>query len=454
MNEIVAQKGEVIPPDFDREFEFSKKTLVSSKHPRHIFIFLDGTWNEERDQRGRTTPTNVLRMFQEINHKTSHELASSSDPGDSSEIIAHYYRGVGNRQDNNAANRMWLGFNGADEQRIRSAAFADLYRDYRNDKDRIYILGFSRGAASARLLARDICIKGFPPKLKVHTTHFPNLLTGQIEARVDQVDREGEGKNIKNPTPKIAFLGCWDTVDAFVLPSRFPKSGMLNKIMDGAVRVVKFPFSRLFGERFRGGENEIPEGVEQAVHCVAIDETRNAFLPTLMPYTEYVEEVWFPGVHSDVGGGYDDNKLADGPYEFMKRRLVDKAKIPEKDLFKISERPIYHSESQSDPPGFCFHFHGLNTGLSHAKDILGFGTGIRRIQVLNAGKAPKEKVKPKLHNSIYSIMKSDSVFAADPRNKRTWTITYNPYNVRELEKEEGFETVSEKKETSKNKFSY
>jgi hypothetical protein len=388
-------------------------------------------------------------MFQEINQKPlpkntslpdqripSDHIASqgasptttpSADQSVPPEVIARYYRGVGSRQDNNAADRMWFGFNGKDEERIRNAAFAGLYCDYRNSNDSIYIIGFSRGAASARLLARDICIKGFPPKLEVHTTRFPNLLTGQIEPRVDGVKRLDQKGNQPNHRPKIAFLGCWDTVDAFVLPSRFPKEGLRNKIADKTVRALKSSIPRLFGyERFRKdekvNENEIPDGVERAVHCVAIDETRDAFLPTLMPYKPHIEEVWFPGVHADVGGGYDDNLLAEGPYEFMKNRLLVAAKAHGANveiLFKKTERTKF-------VPDYCFHFHGFNTGLDRAKDLLGFGTSIRRIRV------EKGTVRPKIHSSIYKVVNGDSVFAADHLNRRKWTVTYDPYNVAEL----------------------
>jgi len=423
MSESSSTRSEVIPPDFTTSYDLPDLSIPA--HGRHIFVFLDGTWNEERALHGPATPTNVLRMFQELKHRTSHEIASSGT-GEEPEIVARYYRGVGSRQDNGAAERVWFGFNGKDEQRIRSAAFAGVYCDYRSTNDSIYIIGFSRGAASARLLARNLCTEGLPGRLKVHTRHFPNLLTGQIEARVERVDRLDEGTI---HYPKIAFLGCWDTVDAFVLPSRFPKEGWRSRLMDGLVRKAKCLAPRLLGkERFHHDEREIPKSVKTAVHCVAIDETRNAFLPTLMPCAENVEEVWFPGVHADVGGGYDDSMLAVGPYEFMRTRLVQATGLDESVVFKTGGR-------HSSPAEFCFHFHGLNTGLKHAKDALGFGTATRRIHVLGSSHA-----KPKIHSSLYSIMGSNAVFAADKRNRRTWTITYDPYNVRELQEE--FEPIS------------
>jgi hypothetical protein len=422
IKEIAAPEGEVIRADFATSYTFpaqADEVLAT----RHIFIFLDGTWNEERSLGGIATPTNVLRMYQQLNHESGLESSGAGH-----KIIARYYRGVGSRQDCTTANRFWFGFNGKDEQRIRAAAFAGLYCDYKSKNDCIYILGFSRGAASARLLAKDICDKGFPPELDVDTTYFPNLLTGQVEARVVRLTKKFAGQNSgkENYRPKIAFLGCWDTVDAFVLPSRFPGRSGFDRLKDATVRAIKSTVPRVLGwERFRQGENEIPDKVEKAVHCVAIDETRHAFLPTLMPHAANVEEVWFPGVHADVGGGYDDNVLAQAPYDFMKNRLSVAFKAHGGDPGRLLK-----AESETFiSPQFCFHFHGLNSGLGQLKDIAGFGTSIRRIRVLNP---PDNTVKPKIHASIHAIRKSDAVFAANRAEKRTWRIVYDPYNVREL----------------------
>ena len=121
--------------------------LPQADSPNHIFIFLDGTWNEERDDAGRATPTNVLRMYQELTANDDRELVPNSST--TGKVIARYYRGVGSRQDNSNWRRIQFGFTGTDEQRIRASAFAKLYTDLQHRNDSIYILGFSRGAASA-----------------------------------------------------------------------------------------------------------------------------------------------------------------------------------------------------------------------------------------------------------------------------------------------------------------
>ncbi|MBA4313265.1 MAG: hypothetical protein C0417_11625 [Chlorobiaceae bacterium] len=408
---------EVLSPGYTKMLDLQKQLGSHSGEGRHLLVFLDGTWNEDRTPIGEATPTNVLRMF--------HEIDKKPNPGKQPHIIARYYRGVGNRQDNKYLNRLWYGFNGEDEQRIRQAAFAGLYSDYKSVNDVIYIIGFSRGAASARLLARDLCKDGFPPNLEVETRHYPNFLTGQIEARIVWVRRHNECAD-KTVFPKVKFLGCWDTVDAFVLPSRFPADDSKDKV----ARWFKNIAPRLLGkERFRGDENQIPQKVEQAVHCVAIDETRNAFLPTLMPAAKNVEEVWFPGVHSDVGGGYGDNKLAGEAYDFM-RVFLEKESKKENQI-----DPISFNSKGKNSESYCFHYHGLNTGMERTKEFFGFGTNMRKIRVLNG--APG--AKPKIHSSIFTVIGNGNVFAANKKNKRTWRVTYDPYNFREFN--DGFEIV-------------
>jgi uncharacterized protein (DUF2235 family) len=418
-SQIQTSRSEVLEAGYEESLKLPDSAAHGGIPGRHLLIFLDGTWNEDRVAIGEITPTSVLRMFQEINRQCL--------PNGGETVIARYYRGVGSSQDNGAMDRFWFGFNGKDEERIRAAAFADLYRNYKSANDSIYIVGFSRGAASARLLARDICIKGLPPELTIWTRHFANRVTGQIEARVEKVEHIGK------PTvyPKIRFLGCWDTVDAFVLPLRFPN----QRWKDRVIRILKYPvLPSLFGkQRFQGNENTIPQQVHMAVHCVAIDETRNAFLPTLMPAADNVEEVWFPGVHTDVGGGYGDNSLADEAYEFMKNRLLFASKSTD------AQGVIAFDYLKLDcvrPDSYRFHFHGLNSNFQTSRDVLGLGFNLRTIRVLGG---QNSNLKPKIHSSLFKVMGSPNVWAANQKNNRTWTVNYNPYNFRKLR--EQFESV-------------
>lgn len=424
--EVLVPSDEVLAPGFVSTHRLSQ-SLPEVDSPNHIFVFLDGTWNEERSDAGRAVPTNVLRLYQELTEGKDIELVPS--PNTIGKVIARYYRGVGSRQDNSNWRRWHFGFSGTDEQRIRASAFAQLYADLQHRNDSIYILGFSRGAASARLLARDLCLQGLPQQIDVHVTHFSNLLTGQIEARVERIDKIGSTAFI----PDVAFLGCWDTVDAFVLPSRYPEQLRRWDKFKRSVKAMVLP--RLTGEeRFTNDERRVPANVKKAVHCVAIDETRNAFLPTLMPRGGNVEEVWFPGVHADVGGGYRDNGLAEAPYQFMKARLSAAASGTGKNTPRIF-KPEDVTERCTQTK-YCFHFHGLNTDIKKAGDVLGFGTRIRRIRVLSGTDAESavapDDAKPKVHYSTFSVMNSGLAYATNKKEKPIWNVKYDPYNVREL----------------------
>ena len=97
---------------------------------------------------------------------------------------------------------------------------------------------------------------------------------------------------------KVKFLGVFDTVAATrgsldLNPETYPASGIV----------------------FENGT--IGDHIEKAVHLVSIDEKRLAFQPTLFNKDERITEVWFAGVHSDVGGGYWFDGLSDITLKFM-----------------------------------------------------------------------------------------------------------------------------------------
>ena len=140
------------------------------------------------------------------------------------------------------------------EGAIKSArAYLDIMRVYRpgdgqRPGDRIFIFGFSRGAAIARLLARTIDQKGAPKKL------WSLRLLGRHWTI-------WKSDNKQHDVP-IAVLGCWDTVGAF---------GVAKKI-------AGIDFGRV--NAFK--DLSIPDNVKQAYHLVALDEQRDSFAPTLM----------------------------------------------------------------------------------------------------------------------------------------------------------------------------
>ncbi|ATC95183.1 T6SS phospholipase effector Tle1-like catalytic domain-containing protein [Pseudoalteromonas tunicata] len=172
---------------------------------------------------------------------------------------SYYYSGVGTYGS-------WLSraFNSvfapefADINTILQQAKQDLAR-YQNQEVEVFIFGFSRGAALARRFAASIDVN-------------------------------------------VAFLGVFDTVAAIGLPDLSSNSRPASDVV------------------FENGT--LASNVMQAVHLVALDEKRLAFKPTLFNQDPRVLEVWFPGVHSDIGGGFWFDGLSDVSLAFMLQQAI------------------------------------------------------------------------------------------------------------------------------------
>lgn len=399
-------KPEVLSDEAETTYHLDIDQLDASGSERYFFVLLDGTWNEERGKETNFATSNVRKLYDALQ-------------ADSPTQIARYFRGVGSAQDNGPLMRWWYGFNGEDERRIRGSALATINKELRPG-DRLFILGFSRGAACARRLANDLATIGVSETIRIRTQMVANRITEQVEARCVGFEREGRSAPVA-----VSFLGCWDTVGAFVLPLRFPNHPWLDWIARKWTSML---------ESFNGnvpfGDLTVASNVQRAVHCVAIDETRNAFLPTLMNHEPKVEEVWFPGVHADVGGGYVNDGLARRTFRFMVKRL-------EEWVTQNQLRPVeWHRDKLEDASRlgldskYCIHFHGLTHGFRL------YGKSIRRIHAMSASK-PDYTVKPRIHWSVAELWQSNLVFAMDQSQKDAWRIDYHPFNVHELNKTHG-----------------
>ena len=132
-----------------------------------------------------------------------------------------------------------------------------------------------------------IATYGIPERLEAKFKRAPTSKGKPIEP--DSLSELAVIGGNKWPIP-IEMLGLWDTVAAFGMPFNHFE-----------------PFRTL----------SIPENVNKVYHLVAIDERRWAFDATLIDHDPKVEEVWFPGAHSNVGGGSGDNGLSNVALQFM-----------------------------------------------------------------------------------------------------------------------------------------
>ncbi|CAE6496780.1 unnamed protein product [Rhizoctonia solani] len=180
---------------------------------------------------------------------------------------------------------------GDNYEKLRGTATGGKIRDAYNfiaqnytQGDRIYLFGFSRGAYTARKVAGLICTLGLLNRREMgRFFHYWSAL--------DRNDPKVE--IIPGQHATIDFLGVWDTVGSVYEDLVTPK------LKINALTLV---------------DSDLPEGVKVARHALSYHENRTEFLPT--PFANYnpkrdVKQVWFPGVHSDVGGSYNEHLIAD-----------------------------------------------------------------------------------------------------------------------------------------------
>lgn len=260
---------------------------------KRIVVCSDGTWNTPSQK----NPTNVVKVARAILPR---------DP-DGVEQVVFYDAGVGT---GGLVDRITGGGLGKGlEQNIE-----DNYRFLVHNfvpGDTIYLLGFSRGAYTARSTAGLIRNSGI--LRKEHAGRIGEALdlyrSRSIEPKSSQAE---EFRQRYSHVTGIEFIGVWDTVGALGIPDAGPLTRWLGR--------------RRGAHAFH--DTALSSTVGNAFHAVSIDERRKAFRPTLWDETKQVEgqrleQVWFAGVHSDVGGGYGDDRLADVALAWMLDRAEE-----------------------------------------------------------------------------------------------------------------------------------
>ncbi|MFO0937646.1 MAG: DUF2235 domain-containing protein [Gemmataceae bacterium] len=263
---------------------------------RRIVLCLDGTDNSPtsvaKDNAGNSEPvrTNVSRLFRML------------EKGNPDQIV-YYQPGVGSidpersfsRWDRlrNFLGRFYDSMTGWMIFRHVTSAYQFLMDTYQ-EGDEISFFGFSRGSYVSRLLAGMIHKVGllYPG----HQEMIP--FAWQVYTPFANFEQAGRFKKFYSRHVPIHFLGLWDTVSSVGVPWRHD----------------------VFPSTFKN------PSVKTVRHAMAIDERRVMFQPNLwdddvLPHQD-VLQVWFPGVHTDVGGGYTGDStpgLAGIPLGWMVR---------------------------------------------------------------------------------------------------------------------------------------
>jgi len=298
--------------------------------PRKILVFTDGT-NNNRDSR-----TNVRRLY---------EIIANQDRED---IAVYYDQGVGADWHKITGNAFGVGLSKNVKQ-----AYSYLLHLHKNENDEIYLFGFSRGAYTARVLSGLIYSSGLinldseslydtekSDETDKITKTFSKLKLSSAVHDLYEIYRNSENNEIfterltafkkKFPTRAVDIeaIGVWDTVDATGKPSR---SSSCHKHQNHHYKV--------------GLHNNI----KNIYHALSIDEQRQVFWPVLyastcgninlLPAGLQLKETWFPGVHSDIGGGYKDSKALPGLTLNWMLHHLEKHNLVTSKNYRVSENP-------------------------------------------------------------------------------------------------------------------
>jgi len=294
---------------------------------KKIILSSDGTGSRG----GTGYDTNVWKLHTAINQRYDNAKYQQ---------IAYYHDGVGT--EDLKLLKILGGITGWGMQRIILDLYLFLVNNY-SDGDQIYLFGFSRGAYTVRMLAGFIISCGI---LKRNNTRHSSdaILKKEVEMlykeflnknhtlkdkrqlesqsywvrkmatirkyyrnksnlfRKDRVTFDINNENNVYKHRTIQFIGVWDTVDAYAIPS------------DWGAKL----FDLFFYTSFREHDNQLNQSVLAARHAISIDEPRQVFAPVLWRENHpNLKQVWFAGVHSNVGGGYPKQGLAWISLEWM-----------------------------------------------------------------------------------------------------------------------------------------
>jgi uncharacterized protein (DUF2235 family) len=263
---------------------------------KRLVVCCDGTWNKpDQLDDGLAAPTNVSKLALAV--------ARRDEGGVEQEV--RYVRGVGTRR----FERIRGGAFGFGLSRNVREAYRFLVGNY-EPGDELFFFGFSRGAFTARSTAGLVRNAGIlRPEHADRVEEAYKLYRARGESKRPNGDEALAFRSTySHPDADIHFIGVWDTVGSLGIP------------IDG----FRLP---LLTKRWSFHDTTLSSRVRHAHHAIAIDERRGPFKPTLWERQAHaegqkLEQVFFAGVHCDVGGGYSDPALGEIPLLWM----VDRAR--------------------------------------------------------------------------------------------------------------------------------
>lgn len=305
---------------------------------KHIISCSDGTWNKPPEDIRTTNNEDAADADNELDTNVARMYRSICNAKGDIKQVKIYDQGVGTGID--WKDKILGGATGAGIDKNIKDVYQFFMLNY-EPGDKLFLFGFSRGAYTARSVAGFMRNCGIlkPENIQLVDkayelyrdrnpyTHPDSDLMKAFRAQYCLKDKSG------SDVIPIHFIGVWDTVGALGLPLSW--------------------FQLANQKRYRFHDVTLSSHVMHAYHALAVDEKRVLFSPTLWeksktvmdspahPQHKNMEQRWFAGVHSNVGGGYPDSYLSN----LALRWLITKAN--EADLC-FSDEPLIKPKEDRD----------------------------------------------------------------------------------------------------------
>jgi Uncharacterized alpha/beta hydrolase domain (DUF2235) len=291
---------------------------------RRLIVCCDGTWNWPESRR----ETNVIRLVRSI--EPIHNGVSQ---------IVYYHQGVGT---GNILDRLVGGGAGVGLSQSVRACYGFLCDNYQRG-DEIFLFGFSRGAYIARCVAGVVGSVGILDKAEM--VRFFEVWDWYSQPREERnpADLAALAPR-RHRDVEIEVVGVWDTVGALGIPG-----------------------SRFCAKAFAFYETGLGPRVRHAFQALAIDERRGNFqaavwvpihpdeydgYPGLVHRTgaaqdqQVLEQVWLPGAHANIGGGYEQHGLSDTAFLWMLNKVAPDDRPP---LLGVDLARVRHALDPTEP---------------------------------------------------------------------------------------------------------
>ncbi|WP_316199369.1 DUF2235 domain-containing protein [Bradyrhizobium sp. SZCCHNS2002] len=299
---------------------------------KNIVLLSDGTGNSAAN----VHKTNIWRLYRAL-----------STEG----LIAEYDDGVGTSSFRPLA-LIGGAFGIGLAKKVRHL-YAFLSRNYRDEEDKVFAFGFSRGAYTIRMLIGLVANQGLVD---------PNLPEEDFQVEIRKrwgafrrarFSWRGRVLGIKpaqsaspGRVPTFEFVGLWDTVGAYGLP--------IDELQY-AIDLYIYPFS--FQDR------QLSNIVKCAYHALALDDERRTFFPVLWNEENEesdparIQQVWFAGSHANVGGGYPKDGLAYVSLQWIVTKAQQLGlKFLDDDLREVNDQASAHDDLYNSRAGLAGYY--------------------------------------------------------------------------------------------------